>query len=232
MPETRVETVAIESNSIEILGQKLSYPTTWKGVWSVGLVGGTICFVAWTFDPLKIKELKELIEVLKSEKSVLKSENQDLAVKINTTEEELTLVKNDAEQKDKEIKSKARTLEIAAKAVAASTYEIKQYDDFLATVGSSKDKLPAEIVDKWGGYKPLIEKSSLDRKIVTNQFIEAMIGEKGVQPIKPDLFKPDEPIINYPYWFQNQNTPKLTPEEWLIENYSPKGLDVPRSEDK
>ena len=41
-------------NSIEILGQKFSYPSTWQGTASILIVGATICFIAWTLEPQQI----------------------------------------------------------------------------------------------------------------------------------------------------------------------------------
>lgn len=44
----------VESNSIEILGQKLSYPTSWHGVLAIGIVGATIVFSLKVLDADRI----------------------------------------------------------------------------------------------------------------------------------------------------------------------------------
>ncbi|HCM1282890.1 TPA: hypothetical protein N2899_002258 [Vibrio parahaemolyticus] len=84
------ETEKNEVSSIEILGQKFSYPTTWKGVCSIAVVGATICYIAYQMTPERIRALSELLK----EKKILESSLVNANNAVTATQNELNVFKS------------------------------------------------------------------------------------------------------------------------------------------
>jgi len=134
----------MSEHSIEFLGQKFSYPTTWQGAFSILVVSASISFLAYALSPEQIKSYGGLIssETAKIFEGDLVQINKKLSDDVSFLKAEvlrLTEAADIPEPKKEEIVSKVKTSDKELNDVFAAAIEkqIERKDYISAAIPKS-----------------------------------------------------------------------------------------------
>ena len=103
----------MSDNTIEVLGQKLSYPTTWQGTAAVLIVCVCMAFLAYTLTPSQIDSYANLLEG-KTEQKIndeLLNTNNQLNTQIEELQSQVLQLSEHAQIEKKEKQKIAKNLE-------------------------------------------------------------------------------------------------------------------------
>ncbi len=157
----------MSDNSIEILGQKIGYPTTWQGTFSVLIICGCISFLGYTLDPSDIDSYSALFSGT-SEQAY--NESLTTISKLNSDIEEMQITIN-------ELTEKANLAEAEKLAVFNKLEEDrKSREEALVTLNNLQNARVAELNQVQRSLPPQQQQQQQQYLILQGQQIQQQLG--------------------------------------------------------